>query len=44
VIGRTNEEWRRQLRAAGEEQEQALADLRTYLLRAARHALARSRQ
>lgn len=38
---RTNEEWVRELGAGGEEQAAALADLRAYLLRAARYALQR---
>jgi RNA polymerase sigma-70 factor (ECF subfamily) len=40
---RTNVEWLHELRASGTEQAGALADLRRYLLRAARHALYRSR-
>jgi RNA polymerase sigma-70 factor (ECF subfamily) len=40
---RTSVEWLRELRASGAEQAGALADLRGYLLRAARHALYRSR-
>jgi hypothetical protein len=40
---RTNVEWLHELRARGTEQAGALADLRRYLLRAARHALYRSR-
>jgi len=43
VTPRTSEEWLRELRAGGEGQGAALADLRGYLLRAARHALYRSR-
>jgi RNA polymerase sigma-70 factor (ECF subfamily) len=43
VAIRTSEAWLRDLRAAGEAQAAARADLRGYLLRAARHALARSR-
>lgn len=40
---RTNDEWVRELGAAGGEQAAALADLRAYLLRAARYALRRHR-
>lgn len=36
---RTNEEWLRELSAAGEAQAEAIADLRTYLLRAALFSL-----
>ena len=36
---RTNEEWLRELSAAGEAQAGAIADLRTYLLRAALYSL-----
>ncbi len=40
---RTSAEWLRELKASGPEQAGALEDLRRYLLRAARHALYRSR-
>lgn len=40
---RANSEWLRELRASGDEQAAALADLRGYLVRAARYALHRSR-
>ena len=40
---RTNAEWLVELKSDGEEQHAALSDLRTYLLRAARYALYRSR-
>jgi RNA polymerase sigma-70 factor (ECF subfamily) len=40
---RTNAEWLRELKGSGAEQAGALEDLRRYLLRAARHALYRSR-
>ncbi|MGH7267091.1 MAG: RNA polymerase sigma factor [Candidatus Rokuibacteriota bacterium] len=40
---RTSAEWLRELKASGAEQAGALADLRLYLLRAARHALYRTR-
>ena len=40
---RTNSEWIQELSACGEEQAAALEELRTYLVRAARYALHRSR-
>ena len=40
---RTNEEWLRELSAAGEAQADAIADLRAYLLRAALYSLAQAR-
>jgi RNA polymerase sigma-70 factor (ECF subfamily) len=43
AAGRTSGDWLRDLRGSGAEQAGALADLRRYLLRAARHALYRSR-
>jgi RNA polymerase sigma-70 factor, ECF subfamily len=43
VTVRTSEEWLLQLRSGSAAQEAALADLREYLLRAARHSLHRSR-
>jgi RNA polymerase sigma-70 factor, ECF subfamily len=39
---RTNEEWLRELSAAGEAQADAIADLRTYLLQAALYSLTRA--
>ena len=43
VRTRTNNEWVRELRAGGEEQEAALGALRAYLVRAARYGLHRTR-
>ncbi len=43
MIPRTNAEWMRTLEASGEEQATAIADLRTFLLRAALYAFNRSR-
>ena len=40
---RTNAEWLRDLKATGDAQASALAELRGYLVRAARFALGRSR-
>lgn len=43
MLSRTNDEWRRALGGSGQEQAEALADLRRYLLQGALYALRRRR-